>query len=65
MTSLLVENRAFLPAGIQISHHDVKHLSGLSRIALGNLRRLAALAVGIGVIAIRPRGGRQTGARRE
>ncbi len=38
----------------------MKHLPGHSRIALGN-RRLRA-AVGIGVIAIRPRDGRQPGA---
>src|ERR1035438_4914927 len=34
-----------LPAGIQISHDDVKHLPGLARLALGNCRRGAVLAV--------------------
>jgi len=53
---------ASLPAGIQISHHDMKHLPGLSRLALRNRRRRAALAVGIAVISIRPRDGRQPGA---
>ncbi len=33
-----------LPPGIQISHHDVKDLPGLSRLALGN-RRLRAVPV--------------------
>ncbi len=33
----------------------MQHLSGLSRIALGNRRLRAALAAGIAVISIRPR----------
>jgi hypothetical protein len=52
---LFVEKRAGapLPAGIQISHHHVKHLPGTSRITLGNTRFRLALAISIVDISIR------------
>jgi len=45
---------ASLTSGIEISHHDMKHLPGSSRIALGNRGLLA-----ITVISIPPRDIRQ------
>src|SRR5208282_659283 len=55
-----------LPAWIQILHHDVQHLPGESRIALGNLGFRTApsfsIAFAIGMIAIRPCGWWQPGA---
>jgi hypothetical protein len=50
-----IDIRLSLPAGIQISHHDMKHLPSQSGIALGNRRLQDALAAGIGGIAIGPR----------
>jgi len=46
--------KLFSTARIQVSHHDVKHLPGASRIALRNRRLRVAIAVGIGRISICP-----------
>src|ERR1700733_12955424 len=51
-----------LPTRIQISHHDMKHLAGLSSIALGTRRPPGAIDVGNVVISIRPRDCWQPGA---
>src|SRR5580658_472366 len=50
-----------LPTWIQISHHDMKYLPGLSRIALGNHWLRAAPRVVL-VISIRPSDCWQAGA---
>lgn len=53
---------ASLSAGIEISHDDAEHLTGEPRLALGNRRVHAQLAIGIGQIPVPPRHGRKAGA---